>query len=293
MAAGTSPTVCRTRAATLFGQLKSSRIVGDEAAVLRGMCGDRTPLGRQVRRSPPAASHAPRFLDLRIRRERPSPDGIRNLPDPRDARLPRSDKRGRLVIAMRIVTPRSQHGRATGGAHQTTRRRTIASKAGRRVAPWYPVRAERSAGPAAGRGSAPPPLPRLRAAPPALAVDRVWSPGCDRLPSVRITTRGGRAAAQHAAISPPQPRLSSSGCGARIRQAPAPITSSSDPIGRARQRSCSSPAVITRTSDAWVAREIGRRLGQHIVRCGLPKIRAEIAANPLDRIAAPERRQAQ
>ena len=64
------------------------------------------------------------------------------------------------------------------------------------------------------------------------------------LPSVRITTSGGRAAAQQAAISPPQPRLSSSGCGARMRQVPAPITSSSDPIGSARQRSCSSPAVI-------------------------------------------------
>ena len=65
-------------------------------------------------------------------------------------------------------------------------------------------------------------------------------PGCEPLPSVRIATTGGRPAAQHAAINPPQPRLSSSGCGASTRHVPEPATSSRVPMGNACHCACRS-----------------------------------------------------
>ena len=58
-----------------------------------------------------------------------------------------------------------------------------------------------------------------------------WEPA----PSVKIATSGARPAATHAAIRPPQPRLSSSGCGASTRPVPGPMMSSRQPIGRPRQ----------------------------------------------------------
>ena len=57
---------------------------------------------------------------------------------------------------------------------------------------------------------------------------------------VRTATTGGRPAAQHAAINPPQPRLSSSGCGASTRHVPDPATSSRVPVGSARHCACRS-----------------------------------------------------
>ena len=267
MAAGRSHTARRTRSAVprAAGIRRGSSVMS--LAVLRVMRGDGAPLGRRCARhvQPPAARVCLDRLQCPAASS-PIPDTRHSYacvwrPRTRLARRPHDRSADRSQGA-RIAEQRNAATYSTSRSHD-------GSNPGQR------------AGPAVGLMQQHQPI---RSAIPRIAVAAVTSarangisralgyspdPGCDRLPSVRIATTGGRAAAQQAAIRPPQPRLSSSGCGARIRQVPSPITSSSVPIG-----SLASAAAI-RPADHAPAHGGSRRtrcFGQHLIRRGLPQI---------------------
>ena len=136
------------------------------------------------------------------------------------------------MVAVRIMPPRRQDGGAVGSCGTIASSfATTASNAGplcgAAVSGW-----PRNSSPAAASPGPPPPT-----APPAPAltqplgrvgggVVRSGAVGEDRLPAA-----SGQPTTQRA-IRPPQPRLSSSGCGARIRQVPLPMISSRPPTGR-------------------------------------------------------------